>query len=114
MTKVADRLIAVLNKINWLNRKETRALLHKHNIKEENALKWLCIQHFNRLVEKVGEIARCNRGVNNVPIMEEAVEAAVCSLALALLVEDGDVESVVDMFEHKLNKWQNNFEKEIT
>jgi NTP pyrophosphatase (non-canonical NTP hydrolase) len=67
--------------------------------------------HFRHTVEEVGEMARCIRGVNDAPLCEEAVDTAVCALAIAMLETGGSVHEVAELFERKLDKWQANLEK---
>jgi len=68
-------------------------------------------QHWNHLIEEVGEIALCFRGRNDEPISNEAVDVAICALAIALLCNDGNVGELCDVLELKLEKWKNNLEK---
>jgi hypothetical protein len=74
---------------------------------------WVGRRYFNHAVEEVGEMAKCLRGRNDVTMMEEAVDATICTLAIALLEADGDREAVIDMLELKLDKWKNNMETKV-
>jgi hypothetical protein len=95
---LAERLEGVFRRINDLNEREAAQHGGQH--------KWTMLSHFNHLVEEVGEMAKCNRGRNDATMMEEAVDASICALAVAIIEERGDMTPVLDMFDTKLDKWE--------
>ncbi len=102
MAVAANRLVTALRRIHSLNQQETSMAGHKNAVLGNN---------FRHLVEETGEMARCLRGTNDEPMVNEAVDAAICALACALLETDGDIEPLLDVMDAKLDKWQQNLEK---
>ena len=70
-------------------------------------------KHFCHVVEEVGEMACCLRGKNDEPLMNEAVDTAICALAIALTESDGDLRPILDIFNIKLDKWNDNLDKDL-
>jgi hypothetical protein len=73
----------------------------------KSAVMW---NNFRHLVEETGEMAQCLRGTNDEPMANEAMDAAICALACALLETDGDIEPLCDIMDAKLDKWERVFE----
>ncbi len=103
MPTVAQRLVAALRRIHRLNQEEVKLSFCCKGVVLGN--------NFRHLVEEVGEMARCLRGTNDEPMVNEAVDAAICALACALLETDGDVEPLLDVMDMKLDKWTKKLEK---
>lgn len=97
MGEVADRLSDVVNRIHWLNQDAVE------KFGSHQAVLW---NHFRHNVEEIGEMAKCLRGTNDEPMENEAVDTAICALAIALLESNGDIESLLSVFDTKLDKWQ--------
>jgi len=69
-------------------------------------------QHWDHLIEEIGEMARCRRGKNEEPLGCEAVDAAICALAIALVCSHGDITTMALRMDEKLSKWQRNLDLE--
>lgn len=100
---VAQRMVAALRRIHLFNQEEIK-LAYGH----KNTVLW---NNFRHLIEEAGEMAKCLRGTNDEPMKNEAIDAAICALACALLETDGDIEPLLDVMDMKLDKWQGKLEK---
>ncbi|GAG11039.1 unnamed protein product [marine sediment metagenome] len=69
-------------------------------------------QHWDHLIEEIGEMAQCRRGKNDEPLSSEAVDAAICALAIAFLCNGGDMKALCLKMDEKLSKWQCNLDLE--
>ena len=106
MIKVEEReQMRQIKRIIRLNEKEVGQW---DGSEPRNAVMW---NHFRHAVEEVGEMASAIRGTNDEPLMNEAVDTAICALAIALLESHGDIDSVFEVLEQKLDKWQRRLEK---
>lgn len=105
---VANRLAAVVGRIHELNELEINGEIEV-GIWERQACKHnLLWNTFRHLIEEVGEVASAIRGKNDEPLENEAVDVAICALALAILQTDGEIEVLLDIFDKKLDKWESN------
>lgn len=104
MNAVGKRLAAVVTRIHEHNNVE---VARANNNK--NTVLW---NNFRHLVEETGEVATCLRGTNDEPIENEAVDAAICGLAIALLETNGDITPLLDVMDAKMDKWELKLEKE--
>ena len=105
MSIISERFIHQLQRIVLLNHCELKM---RHD--DHNAVVW---NHFRHTVEEVGEMACALRGRNDEPLANEAVDTAICALAVALLENGGEVEAITEVMEQKLDKWQRRVEKEL-
>jgi NTP pyrophosphatase (non-canonical NTP hydrolase) len=102
MNNLAKKLKAIMRKIDKLNMAEIR----RHD--DANVV---LNHHFRHMVEEVGEVAHCLRGKNDEPLENEAVDTAICALAIALLPTGGEIEPLLQIFDVKLKKWEKRLEK---
>jgi len=102
MPAAVQRLVAALRRIHLFNQEETRM------VGSTNAVLW---NNFRHLVEETGEMAKCLRGTNDEPMVNEAMDAAICALACALIQTGGEITPLLDIMDMKLDKWQGKFEE---
>ena len=104
MNVLAEKLLAVIQRIRSLN----EDIIEKRdgNQHTEFTKRAIAQEHFRHAVEEVGEMAQAIRGKNDEPLMNEAVDTAICALAIALLESHGDIDTVLDVFDAKVSKWE--------
>lgn len=98
----AYKLFLVLKRIRQLNSLDAERC---------GNVKWTILNHFRKLVEETGEVARALGDNNPEPLAAEACDAAICALAIALIETNGDIVKLTELMMPKLDKWRTRLEK---